>query len=51
MKEIKRECNLKVRLTPEEKQKLIQYAEARKITMSEAIRQLCEKIFSQNGQG
>lgn len=46
MKETKT-TKLEVRLTPEEKQKLIDYAAARKITMSEAIRQLCKKIFQQ----
>lgn len=37
----------KLRLTKEEKEKLIKYAESRNITMSEAIRSFCYEIFNQ----
>lgn len=49
MKEAKT-AKFEIRLTPEEKESLVEYAASRGITMSEAIRNLCEKIFSQNGQ-
>ena len=45
MKE-KKETFFKLRLTPEEKQKLREYAEERNLTMSEAVRVLCYKIFN-----
>lgn len=35
----------KIRLTPTEKKLLEEYAEKHNITMSEAIKGLCEKIF------
>lgn len=35
----------KIRLTASEKQKLQEYAEKKGLTMSEAIRELCYKIF------
>lgn len=38
--------NMVVRLTHEEKQKLSDYAQSKNITLSELIRQLCEKIFN-----
>lgn len=34
-----------IRMSPEEKKKLKDYADNRNIKMSEAIRELCEKIF------
>lgn len=36
---------IEVRLTPEEKEALKEYADERHITMSEAIRWMCESIF------
>ena len=36
---------IEVRVTPEEKELLRAYAEERHLTMSEAIRWLCEEIF------
>lgn len=44
MKETKT-TKVEIRLTAEEKAKLRAYAEERHITMSEAIRWLCEEIF------
>ena len=44
MKEIRNQ-KVEVRLTAEEKEKLRKYAEDRHLTMSEAIRWLCETIF------
>lgn len=38
----------KMRLTPEEKEKLVAYAEKRNLTMSEAIKKLCEEIFKED---
>lgn len=38
-------AKIEIRLTAEEKAKLKAYAEERHITMSEAIRWLCESIF------
>lgn len=35
----------KMRLTPEEKQKLVEYAEKHNLSMTEAVKKLCEKIF------
>lgn len=37
---------IEIRLTQEEKDKLRAYAEKRHLTMSEAIRWLCEEIFN-----
>ena len=42
-----KEIIFKLRLTKEEKEKLIKYAESRNITMSEAIRSFCYEIFNQ----
>lgn len=42
-----KETFFKLRLTKEEKEKLIKYAESRNISMSEAIRSLCYEIFYQ----
>lgn len=36
---------LKVLLTKSEKEKIVAYAEDRNMTVSEVIRQLCQKIF------
>ena len=44
MKDIKT-TKVEIRLTAEEKEKLREYAEKRHLTMSEAIRWLCEEIF------
>ena len=38
-------CNMKIRISPKEKEALEKYATKHSITMSEAIRQLCFKIF------
>lgn len=46
MKESK-ETFFKLRLTTDEKEKLKKYAESRNLTMSEAVRVLCYKIFNQ----
>lgn len=45
MKENK-DKKVEIRLTAEEKEKLKEYAEQRHLTMSEAIRWLCEEIFN-----
>ena len=47
MKEIKNK-KVEIRLTAEEKEKLRQYAEKRHLTMSEAVRWLCEEIFKED---
>lgn len=44
MKEIK-DKKIEFRLTAAEKEKIQEYAEKRDMTMSEVIRELCEKIF------
>ena len=44
MKEIKNK-KIDLRLTADEKQRLIEYAQRRNISMAEAIRQLCREIF------
>lgn len=49
MKE-KKDKKIEFRLTAEEKEKIIAYAEKRDMTMSEVIRELCEKIFNQEGK-
>lgn len=41
----KKSTKIEVRLTPEEKEALQEYANERHITMSEAIRWMCESIF------
>lgn len=46
MKEIRNQ-KVEIRLTAEEKEKLRAYAEERHLTMSEAIRWLCETIFQE----
>lgn len=38
-------CNMKIRISPREKENLERYAAKHNITMSEAIRQLCYKVF------
>ena len=43
-KEIK-DVIFKMRITASEKQKLQEYAEKKGLTMSEAVRELCYKIF------
>lgn len=37
---------IEFRLTAEEKEKILAYAEKRDLTMSEVVRELCEKIFN-----
>ena len=49
MKENKTEI-VKVRLTPEQKQQIKDYAEKYGLTMSEVVRDLCEKIFYKEEQ-
>ena len=49
MKDIKT-TKVEIRLTAEEKEKLREYAEKRHLTMSEAIRWLCEEIFQEEKQ-
>ena len=44
MKEIKNK-KIEFRLTEREKELIQQYADKRDMTMSEVIRELCEKIF------
>lgn len=44
MKEIKNK-KIEFRLTEKEKELIQQYADKRDMTMSEVIRELCEKIF------
>lgn len=46
MKETKTEF-FRMRLTQEEKEKIMAYAEKRGLTMSEAVRELCYKIFNE----
>lgn len=46
MRESKTEL-FRIRLTPTEKKLLEEYAEKRNLSMSEAIRELCKKIFYQ----
>lgn len=36
---------IEFRLTAEEKEKILAYAEERNMTMSEVVRDLCQKIF------
>lgn len=36
---------IEFRLTAEEKEKILAYAEKRNMTMSEVVRYLCQKIF------
>lgn len=45
-KEIK-DVIFKMRITASEKQKLQEYAEKKGLTMSEAVRELCYKIFQE----
>jgi cytidylate kinase len=45
MKEVIRDKKIEFRLTAEEKEKIIAYAEKHDMNMSEVIRSLCEKIF------
>lgn len=44
MKEIK-DCRLEFRLTQKEKEQIREYAERHGMSMSEAIRDICIKIF------
>ena len=37
---------IEFRLTAEEKEKILAYAEKRNLNMSEVIRELCQKIFN-----
>lgn len=46
MKETK-DKRIEFRLTAEEKEKIIAYAEKHNLNMSEVIRELCQKIFNQ----
>ena len=48
MKENIKDIKIEFRLTAEEKEKIIAYAEKHGLTMSEVIRQLCEKIFNES---
>lgn len=45
MKENIKDKKIEFRLTAEEKEKILEYAEKHDMTMSEVIRSLCEKIF------
>lgn len=45
MKETK-DKRIEFRLTAEEKEKIIAYAEKHNLNMSEVIRELCQKIFN-----
>ena len=47
MEEKKKNQKVEIRLTAEEKDRLRAYAEKRHLTMSEAIRWLCEEIFQE----
>ena len=46
MKETK-DKRIEFRLTAEEKEKILAYAEKHNLTMSEVVRELCQKIFNQ----
>ena len=46
MKENKQE-NIKVRLTPKEKEKIVEYCEAYNISISEFIRMAVSRIFAE----
>ncbi len=45
-----RNQKVEIRLTPKEKEQLRAYAEERHLTMSEAIRWLCETIFQKESE-
>lgn len=47
MKDVKRDKKIEFRLTAEEKEMIVAYAESRNMTMSDVVRELCEKIFKQ----
>ena len=49
MKENKQE-NIKVRITPKEKERIVEYCESHNITISEFIRMAVSRIFSTNSQ-
>ena len=49
MKENKQE-NIKVRITPKEKERIVEYCESHNITISEFIRMEVSRIFSTNSQ-
>lgn len=46
MKDVKN-AKVELRLTQQEKDRLKEYADSRNITMSEAIRRLCEQVFQE----
>lgn len=48
MKETKT-SKLEIRLTPTEKEKIKTYAEQHNMTVSQVIRELCQKIFESEG--
>lgn len=50
MKLDKKDCNLKIRVTQEEREALMTYAISRKITLSEAIRRALKLLQSQEGE-
>lgn len=43
-------ARIEFRMTPEEKQKIVEYCEKHHMTMSEFARMACEKIFNQEAQ-
>lgn len=49
MKDNKQE-NIKVRITPKEKQNIVDYCKAHNITISEFIRMAVSRIFAENSQ-
>ena len=49
MKETKQE-NIKVRITPKEKERIVEYCEAHNITISEFIRIAVSRIFVESSQ-
>lgn len=49
MKENKQE-NIKVRITPKEKERIVEYCESHNITISEFIRMAVSRLFSTNSQ-
>lgn len=50
MEEKRKNQKIEIRLTAEEKDKLRDYADKRHLTMSEAIRWLCEEIFKEDSK-
>lgn len=49
MKENKQE-NIKVRITPKEKERIVEYCESHNITISEFIRMAVSRIFVESSQ-